>query len=136
MTKKTNSHEESLLCPQLGLSSSSEDNTPFLSTSFPLRNVSSSGGSPGQWWRNTVGTKGAAADRFACSCLPFPQPQKPIKWALIENDNRCPTPGACVWARPCPLCLPGIYLLPPHCVACWNWEYRGRRAVGEACSYV
>lgn len=29
---------------------------------------------------------------FACSCLPFPGPQRPIKRTLMEDDKRQPTP--------------------------------------------
>lgn len=29
---------------------------------------------------------------FACSCLPFPGPQRPIKGTLMEDDKRQPTP--------------------------------------------
>lgn len=117
MTKKTNSHEESLLCPQWGLSSSSKDYTPSLSTSFPLRNVSSSGWSPGQWWKNPGEQRGRLLTDLHAAVCRFHSHKDQSKGALIENDNRCPTPGACVWDRPRPLCLPrndepGIYQLP------------------------
>lgn len=118
MTKKTNSHEESLLCPQWGLSSSSKDNTPSLSTSFPLRNVSSSGSNTGQWCKNPGGGQRGwlLTDLHAAVCR-FHSHKDQSKGVLIENDNRCPTPGACVWVRPRPLCLPrsdepGTYQLP------------------------
>lgn len=37
---------------------------------------------------------------FACSCLPFPGPQRPIKGTLIEDDKRQPTPLLSVCASP------------------------------------
>lgn len=37
---------------------------------------------------------------FACSCLPFPGPQRPIKGTLMEDDKRQPTPLLSVCTRP------------------------------------
>lgn len=37
---------------------------------------------------------------FACSCLPFPGPQRPIKGSLMEDDKRQPTPLLSVCASP------------------------------------
>lgn len=37
---------------------------------------------------------------FACSCLPFPGPQRPIKGTLMEDDKRQPTPLLSVCASP------------------------------------
>lgn len=37
---------------------------------------------------------------FACSCLPFPGPQRPIKGTLMEDDKRQPTPLLFVCASP------------------------------------
>lgn len=42
---------------------------------------------------------------FACSCLPFPGPQRPIKGTLMEDDKRQPTPLLSV-CELTPLCLP------------------------------
>lgn len=37
---------------------------------------------------------------FACSCLPFPGPQRPIKGALMENDKHQPTPLLSICVSP------------------------------------
>ena len=52
------------------------------------------------------GAQPQGTEPFACSCLPFPGPQKPIKGALMEDDKRQPTPVLSVYPQPSPLSLP------------------------------
>lgn len=56
--------------------------------------------------RTPGGQKGRLPTDLHAAVCRFHSHKDQSKGALIESDNRCPTPGACVWARPRPLCLP------------------------------
>lgn len=86
-------------------------------------------------------TEEVAADRFACSCLPFPQPQRPIKRGVNREWQPFLTPGASVWARPRPLCLPrsyepGICHLPSTMWHAGSGDTVKEGCLGRACSSV
>lgn len=54
---------------------------------------------------------------FACSCLPFPGPQRPIKGTLMEDDKRQPTPLLSVCTRPHHSVYPPVFLF---CFVFWG----------------
>lgn len=94
--KKTSGLKKSLLGPLWGLSYFSKGDTlPFSSPpSFSRRNPPVEAGV----WNTMEAGRGECVG-FACSCFLFPQPQKPIKAALIEGDKHHPTSRPPVWTR-------------------------------------
>lgn len=77
--KKTNNLEVPLLWPQWGLS--------YLTKGYTLL-YGAKESVPGKPKPGTMGASLWETGPFACSCLPFPGPQRPIKGTLMRDDKR------------------------------------------------